>query len=155
VNFALVTSLLAHQVDGVIGTYRNFEDNELAERGATPVIFSPQDYGVPMDDELIILANRNRVGDPRIARFLAAVQMGTAYLIAHPGPMWARFAADHPDLNNTLNKTAWFQTVSYFAQDPFRLDDARYRTYETFMFSHHLIAKQLPLADYAVQIKKP
>jgi putative hydroxymethylpyrimidine transport system substrate-binding protein len=155
VNFALVTSLLAHQVDGVIGTYRNFEDNELAERGATPVIFSPQDYGVPMDDELIILANKNRVSDPRIARFLAAVQMGTAYLVAHPGSMWARFAADHPDLNNTLNKTAWFQTVSYFAQDPFRLDDDRYRTYETFMFSHHLITKQLPLADYAVQLKHP
>jgi putative hydroxymethylpyrimidine transport system substrate-binding protein len=155
VNFALVTSLLAHQVDGVIGTYRNFEDNELAEKGATPIIFSPQDYGVPMDDELIILANKNRVNDPRIARFLAAVQMGTAYLVAHPDSMWARFAADHPDLNNTLNKTAWFQTVSYFAQDPFRLDDDRYRTYETFMFSHHLITKQLPLADYAVQLKHP
>jgi putative hydroxymethylpyrimidine transport system substrate-binding protein len=155
VGLKLVTSLLAHQVDGVIGTYRNFEDNELAEHGATPIIFSPQDYGVPMDDELIILANKNRVHDPRIARFLAAVQMGTAYLTAHPAEMWARFAADHPDLDNTLNKTAWFQTVSYFARDPFRLDDARYRTYEDFMVSHHLIAKKLPLADYAVQLKQP
>jgi putative hydroxymethylpyrimidine transport system substrate-binding protein len=155
VNFALVTSLLAHQVDGVIGTYRNFEDNELAEKGATPIIFSPQDYGVPMDDELIILANKSRVNDPRIARFLAAILLGTAYLIAHPDTMWARFAAGHPDLNNTLNKTAWFQTVSYFAQDPFRLDADRYRNYETFMFSHHLIAKQLPLSDYAVQLKQP
>ncbi len=155
VNFALVTSLLAHQVDGVIGTYRNFEDNELVEKGATPVIFSPQDYGVPMDDELIILANKNRVDDPRITRFLAAVQLGTAYLIAHPDTMWARFAADHPDLNNTLNKTAWFQTVSYFATNPFLLDAARYQTYETFMVSHHLIAKALPLSDYAVQLKQP
>jgi putative hydroxymethylpyrimidine transport system substrate-binding protein len=155
VNFALVTSLMAHQVDGVIGTYRNFEDNELAEKGAKPIIFSPQDYGVPMDDELIILANKKRVNDPRIARFLAAVQLGTAYLVAHPDTMWARFAADHPDLNDTLNKTAWFQTVSYFAQDPFRLDADRYRNYATFMFSHHLIAKQLPLSDYAVQLKQP
>ncbi len=155
VNFALVTSLLSHQVDGVIGTYRNFEDNELVEKGATPIVFSPQDYGVPMDDELIILANKNRVNDPRIARFLAAVQMGTAYLIAHPDRMWARFAADHPDLNNELNKTAWFQTISYFAANPFLLDDARYRTYEDFMVSHKLIAKQLPLSDYAVQLKQP
>ncbi len=155
VNFALVTALLSHQVDGVIGTYRNFEDNELVEKGATPVIFSPQEYGVPMDDELIILANRNRVDDPRLARFLAAVQMGTTYLIAHPDTMWARFAADHPDLNNTLNKTAWFQTVSYFATNPFLLDAARYQTYETFMVSHHLIAKALPLSAYAVQLKQP
>ncbi len=155
VNFALVTALLSHQVDGVIGTYRNFEDNELAEKGATPVIFSPQDYGVPVDDELIVLANRKRLGDPRIARFLAAVQMGTAYLVAHPDSMWAEFAAQHPDLNNTLNKTAWFQTISYFAADPFRLDEARYRNYEAFMAAHHLIAKSLPLSAYAVQLNRP
>jgi putative hydroxymethylpyrimidine transport system substrate-binding protein len=155
VNFALVTALLSHQVDGVIGTYRNFEDNEVAEKGATPVIFSPQDYGVPVDDELIVLANRNRLGDPRIARFLAAVQMGTAYLAAHPDSMWAEFAAQHPDLNNTLNKTAWFQTIPYFAADPFRLDEARYRNYEAFMASHHLIAKSLPLSAYAVQLNRP
>jgi putative hydroxymethylpyrimidine transport system substrate-binding protein len=155
VNFALVTALLSHQVDGVIGTYRNFEDNEVAEKGATPVIFSPQDYGVPVDDELIVLANRNRLGDPRIARFLAAVQMGTAYLAAHPDSMWAEFAAQHPDLNNTLNKTAWFQTIPYFAVDPFRLDEARYRNYEAFMASHHLIAKSLPLSAYAVQLNRP
>ncbi len=154
VNFALVTALLSHQVDGVIGTYRNFEDNELAERGAKPVIFSPQDYGVPIDDELIILANKHRLSDPRIPRFLEAVKEGTAYLIAHPAPMWARFAAEHPDLNNTLNKTAWFQTVAYFARDPFRLDEARYRTYEAFMVSH-LITHALPLSDYAVQLKQP
>jgi putative hydroxymethylpyrimidine transport system substrate-binding protein len=155
VNFALVTALLSHQVDGVIGTYRNFEDNELAEKGATPVIFSPQDYGVPVDDELIVLANRKRLGDPRIARFLAAVQMGTAYLVAHPDSMWAEFAAQHPDLNNTLNKTAWFQTISYFAADPYRLDEARYRNYEAFMAAHHLIAKSLPLSAYAVQLNRP
>jgi putative hydroxymethylpyrimidine transport system substrate-binding protein len=155
VNFALVTALLSHQVDGVIGTYRNFEDNEVAEKGATPVIFSPQDYGVPVDDELIVLANRNRLGDPRIARFLAAVQMGAAYLAAHPDSMWAEFAAQHPDLNNTLNKTAWFQTIPYFAADPFRLDEARYRNYEAFMASHHLIAKSLPLSAYAVQLNRP
>lgn len=155
VNFALVTALLSHQVDGVIGTYRNFEDNELVEKGATPVIFSPQDYGVPVDDELIIIANKNRVHDPRIARFLAAVKMGTAALIAHPDSMWQRFVGDHPDLNNELNKTAWFQTVSYFAKDPFYLDEARYQNYEDFMVAHHLIAQKLPVSDYAVQLTQP
>jgi putative hydroxymethylpyrimidine transport system substrate-binding protein len=155
VNFALVTALLSHQVDGVIGTYRNFEDNELAEKGAHPIIFFPQDYGVPIDDELIIIANKNKVNDPRIARFLTAVQMGTAYLTTHPDTMWARFATDHPDLNNQLNKTAWFQTVFYFAKNPFVLDKQRYKNYEDFMVSQHLIAKKLPVSEYAVQLKQP
>jgi putative hydroxymethylpyrimidine transport system substrate-binding protein len=154
VNFALVTALMAHQVDAVIGAYRNFEDNELTEKGLTPVVFYPEDNGLPMNDELIIIANKKSVNDPRIERFLTAVQMGTRYLIDHPQEMWDRFAKDHPDLNNTLNKTAWFQTIPMFAKNPFLLDDYRYKTYESFMFDNHLVDKNLPLSDYATQIEQ-
>jgi putative hydroxymethylpyrimidine transport system substrate-binding protein len=155
VNFALVTALTAHQVDGVIGAYRNFEVNELKEMGKTPVTFFPQDYGVPPDDELVLIANKKEAHDPKIAAFLAAVQEGTAYLLAHPDEMWADFIKQHPDLNNKLNKTAWYQTLSYFAKDPFFLDQKRYLDYEAFMFSHKLITKQPPLADYAIALPHP
>jgi putative hydroxymethylpyrimidine transport system substrate-binding protein len=154
VNFALVTALMSHQVDGVIGAYRNFEDNELKEKGLTPVVFYPEDYGIPMNDELILIANKKNVNDPRLVRFLDAVQLGTFYLIDHPQEMWDRFAKDHPDLNNELNKTAWFQTIPRFAKNPFLLDEYRYKTYETFMFDHHLVDKDLPIADYAVQLQQ-
>ncbi|WP_284945906.1 ABC transporter substrate-binding protein [Acidisoma cladoniae] len=154
VNFALVTALMSHQVDGVIGAYRNFEVNELKEKGFTPVVFYPEENGLPMNDELILIANKKNVNDPRIERFLSAVQIGTRYLIDHPQEMWDRFAKDHPDLNNDLNKKAWFQTIPMFAKNPFLLDEYRYKTYETFMFKSHLVDKDLPLADYATQIEQ-
>jgi putative hydroxymethylpyrimidine transport system substrate-binding protein len=153
VNFALVTSLMAHQVDAVTGAYRNFEVNELKEHGLSPVVIDPQAEGVPVDDELILIANRKSLSDSRLPRFLAAVKEGEAYLQAHPQEAWEGFIKLHPDLNDTLNKTAWFQTLPYFAADPFRLDGPRYTNYADFMLAHKLIAKTLPLGDYAVQLK--
>jgi putative hydroxymethylpyrimidine transport system substrate-binding protein len=155
VNFALVTSLMAKQVDGVTGAYRNFEVNELKEHGAEPVVIDPQAEGVPVDDELILIANTKEATDPRLPRFLAAVQEGNAYLQAHPQEAWEGFIKTHKDLDNTLNKTAWFQTLPYFATNPFTLDTKRYTDYAAFMLAHKLIAKQLPLADYALQLQAP
>jgi len=86
---------------------------------------------------------------------LAAVREGNAYLQAHPQQAWDGFVKTHKDLDNTLNKTAWFQTLPYFAADPFALDAKRYTDYAAFMLAHKLIAKQLPLATYAVQLQAP
>jgi putative hydroxymethylpyrimidine transport system substrate-binding protein len=155
VNFALVTALTSHQVEGVVGAYRNFEVNELKEMGKTPVVFIPEDYGVPPDDELVLIANKKEAHDAKIAAFLDALKEGTAYLQAHPDEMWAAFIKQHPDLNNTLNKTAWYQTLSYFAKDPFYLDQKRYLDYEAFMYSHKLISKKPALSDYAIELKQP
>jgi putative hydroxymethylpyrimidine transport system substrate-binding protein len=82
------------------------------------------------------------------------VREGEDYLQAHPQEAWEGFIKSHPDLNDTLNKTAWFQTLPYFAADPFRLDGPRYTNYADFMLAHKLIAKTLPLGDYAVQLKE-
>ncbi|WP_227321501.1 ABC transporter substrate-binding protein [Acidisoma silvae] len=153
VNFALVTALTSHQVDGVIGAYRNFEVNELKGMGKTPVTFTPEDYGVPPDDELVFIANKKEAHDPKITAFLEALQEGTTYLEAHPDEMWAAFIKQHPDLNNKLNKTAWYQTLSYFAKNPFTLDQKRYTDYEKFMYDHKLIKTQPPLSDYAIELK--
>ncbi len=155
VNFALVTALRSHQVDGVIGAYRNFEVNELKEMGQKPVVFIPENYGVPADDELVLIANKKEAHDPKIAAFLEALKEGTAYLQAHPDEMWADFIKQHPDLNNTLNKTAWYQTLPYFAKDPFYLDQKRYLDYEAFMYDHKLISKKPALSDYAIELKQP
>lgn len=155
VNFALVTSLASHQVDAVIGAYRNFEVNELKEMGEKPITFYPEDNGVPVDDELILIANKKEAHDPKIAAFLAAVQEGTAYLQAHPDEMWADFIKEHPDLNNKLNKTAWYQTLGYFAADPFYLDQKRYADYASFLYNDKLISKVPALSDYAIELKHP
>lgn len=153
VNFQLVSALLSKQVDGVIGGYRNFEANELKERGADPVVFKVEDNGIPTYDELIILANKDALGEPKLKKFLAALKKGTEYLLAHPTETWEAFAKEHKDLDNELNKTAWQQTLPLFDKDPAALDTARYQAYAKFLLDNKVITKDLPVSDYAVELK--
>ena len=152
VNFALVTALMSHEVDGVIGTYRTYEDIQLAQSGLHPVIFLPEDYGVPASDELIIMSNAGKLDDPRLPKFLAAARDGAEYLVKHPEAMWRKFAAENAALNNKLNSTSWTALLPYFAQNPAYLDTERYETYRQFLRKTGIIKQDLPVGKYAVQI---
>nr|WP_314422247.1 ABC transporter substrate-binding protein [uncultured Erwinia sp.] len=153
VNFQLTGALLAGQVDAVIGGYRNIEALELQIQGKDPKVFNVEDYGVPAYDELVIVANRDDVKKPKIAKFLAALKKGNDYLQAHPQETWKAFASSHPELNTELNRQAWQKSLPLFARDPAHLDTARYQAYEQFLFDNKLIKKITPVADYAVEIK--
>ena len=85
VNFALVTALMSNEVDAVIGTYRTYEDIQLAQAGLQPVIFLPEDYGVPPSDELILLSNTSGLANPALPKFLAALQEGAELSGEAPG----------------------------------------------------------------------
>ena len=82
VGFDLVPALLTKKADAVIGAYWNIEGNVLKlETGVDPVIIRLEDIGVPHYDELIIVANKERLAsDPGYAdavkRFLAGVVKG-------------------------------------------------------------------------------
>ena len=64
VNFSLSPSLLSGQVDAVIGAYRNFELNQMEIEGRAGRAFYIEEEGVPPYDELIVVANTERLGDP-------------------------------------------------------------------------------------------
>ena len=69
-DVSLSPSLLSGQVDAVIGAYRNFELNQLAIEGHAGRAFYVEEEGVPAYDELILVAHRDRLRDPRIDAFL-------------------------------------------------------------------------------------
>lgn len=152
VNFQLTGALLAGQVDAVIGGYRNIEAQELLLQGKNPVVFNVEEYGVPAYDELIIVANRDEATQPKIAKFLAALKKGNAYLQAHPEETWKTFAKTHPELDTPLNHQAWQKTLPLFASDPAYLDTARYQAYEQFLFDNKLINKITPVEKYAIEL---
>jgi len=137
----------------VIGGYRNIEALELQLQGKDPVVFNVEDYGVPTYDELVIVANRDEVNKPKIAKFLAALKKGNDYLQAHPEETWKTFASTHPELNTELNHQAWLKTLPLFARDPAHLDTARYQAYEQFLFDNKLIKQITPVEKYAVELK--
>ena len=152
VNFNLVTSLQSREVDAVIGTYRTYEDIQLTQAGLNPVIFYPEDHGVPSSEELILLSAASGVSAPTLPRFLGALHEGVNSLLADPEKVLALFLKDNPSLNDKLDIASWHALPPYFARNPAALDAPHYLAYRDFMARAELISHVLPLSDYAVQV---
>lgn len=155
VNFSLAPSLLAGQVDAVFGGYRNFELNTLDLEGRPGLAFYPEEHGVPSYDELVLIANAERVDDPRFDRFLTALEEATVYTLNHPDEAWTAFQAYKPnDLDNELNRRAWRDTLPRLALRPRALDNHSYTRMAEFLHKNGMIDAVQPLADYAVQLPR-
>ncbi len=125
VHYDLTQALLSRKVDAVDGVYRNVELIQLQLAGHPARAFYPENYGVPSYDELVIIAQKGKQNDPRIAKFLTAVALGTQYLIKHPEASWQTTAAAHPELNNPLNHQMWYATLPHFTLHPAAKDPSR------------------------------
>jgi len=89
VGYNLLPALLAHRVDIVLGVYRNVEGIQLQLRGLHPTIIPVDRAGVPTYDELVLVANKNRLHDnpsyrSEVRRFVGAFLAGTADARRHP-----------------------------------------------------------------------
>jgi len=149
VNFSLSPALLAGQVDAVIGAYRNFELNQLAIEGYEGRAFYVEEEGVPSYDELILVANPERMDKEVLRRFLDALEDGVRYLVNHPDESWRLFIRGRGELDDELNRRAWRDTLPRFALRPAALDRARYERFARFMQAQGLIPAALSVEEYA------
>jgi putative hydroxymethylpyrimidine transport system substrate-binding protein len=155
VNFSLVPSLLSGQVDAVIGAFRNVELVQMARQKRPGRAFPVEDEGIPLYDELILVAPADKLGDARLPRLVAALERATAYLHNHPEESWAAFAKAHPDLADDQTREMWNLTVPRFAHSPGALDTTRYARMARFMADQKLVKEARPTADYAVALQPP
>ena len=153
VNFALSPSLIAGKVDAVIGAFRNFELNQMDIEGHPGTAFYPEEHGVPVYDELILVARNDRANDPLFVRFVDVIEEATLWLTNHPDDAWDIFAKSHQELNNDLNERAWYATLPRLAKRPGALDKRRYERFAQFMKESGLIKDVPPLESYAVEMK--
>lgn len=154
VNFALSPALLAGQVDAVIGAYRNFELNQLELEGREGRAFYPEEEGVPPYDELVIVANRDGLADPRLTAFLQGLERGVQYLINHPEESWGLFASYRDGLDDELNRRAWWDTLPRFALRPSAADWGRYRRFADFLQDAGILNEPPPVEDYLVDLQQ-
>jgi putative hydroxymethylpyrimidine transport system substrate-binding protein len=152
VNFALSASLIGGKVDATVGGFRNFELTQMDIEGHKGRAFYPEEHGVPAYDELIYIADKAKIADARLPRFLAAVEKATIYLTNHPDDALAAFLKAYPDLDDRLNRQAFADTLPRFAKRPAALDTNRYSRFGTFMAESGLIDKAPAVADIAVEI---
>jgi putative hydroxymethylpyrimidine transport system substrate-binding protein len=152
INFALSPSLMSGQVDAVIGAFRNFELNQLDIHKRPGVAFYPEEFGVPLYDELIVVAHSDKLADARLRRFIDALETATAWLRNHPGEGWDIFKKTGKELDDELNRRAWRDTLPRLAASPGALDGNRYRRFADYLAAQGLIPRALPVAEYAVEI---
>ena len=155
VNFSLSPSLFTGSADGVIGAFRNFELNQMDIENRPGRAFFVEDYGIPAYDELILVANRNSLDDPKLGKFVDGLEAGVQYLVNHPDDSWQLFiAGERQDLDDELNRRAWRDTLPRFALRPGALDRTRYQRFAEFLKDQDIITEIAPLESWAVELER-
>jgi putative hydroxymethylpyrimidine transport system substrate-binding protein len=152
VNWSLSPSVITGQVDAVLGAYRNFELNQMEIEGVDGRCFFVEEEGVPTYDELIYVANPERMDAGMIRRFLRATELATQYIVNHPEDSWEIFKSTAAELDDELNAKAWVDTVPRFALRPEALDEGRYARFEAFLAESGLIEGTRPVSQLAVDL---
>ncbi len=152
VNFSLSPALMSGQVDAVIGAYRNFELNQMEIEGVNGHCFYIEEEGVPPYDELIYVANPDRMDADQIARFLAATEKATQFIVNNPEESWRIFSSTSPELQDELNAKAWKDTLTRFALRPAGFDAGRYARFEAFLKDSGMIGVVNPVEAIAIDV---
>lgn len=153
INFALSPSIFAGKVDGTIGAFRNFELNQMDIAGKPGRAFYPEDYGVPLYDELILVAHQARLQDERLSRLLDALEEAVALIHNQPDKSRQHFIEGNKSLDDELNRRAWTDTIPRFAHSPRALDSRRYSRFAAYLTRQGLIPEALPVERYAVELR--
>jgi len=114
--------------------------------------FFVEEHGIPFYDELILVTHRDYIAKPKLRKFVDALEAGVQFMINHPKESWRLFIRGRKDLDNSLNRLAWRDTLPRFALRPGALDRKRYQRFADFLKKQALIKKIRPVETYAVEL---
>lgn len=152
VNWSLSPSLMSKQVDAVIGAFRNFELNQMEIDGVEGRCFYLEEEGMPSYDELIYVANKDKMDADMLSRFLEATELATQFIVNHPEESWDIFKGTAAELNDELNRKAWIDTLPRLALRPAALDLGRYERFEAFLVDAGLLQESRPATELAIDL---
>ena len=143
VGFGLLPAILGGQADAMLGGFRNVEGVDLQMRGKDPVVTPVDQLGVPTYDELVLVANRERLEeDPEPYRlFLAALARGTAAAVKSPAATVDALVAANGDLDPKLTRAEVDATLPLLSADG-KMNSAEWEAFIAWMNENELIASQ-------------
>jgi putative hydroxymethylpyrimidine transport system substrate-binding protein len=147
VGFGLLPALLSGSAEAMLGGYSNVEGVDLRRRGKDPVVTPVDQLGVPTYDELVLVANRDRLAeDPQKYRlFIAALERGTDAAVEQPGAATKAVLEANHDLDPKLTEAEVKATLPLLAArtsgQPYGyMDPAQWRTFAGWMRDNELIS---------------
>jgi putative hydroxymethylpyrimidine transport system substrate-binding protein len=154
VGFGLLPALVGGSAQAMLGGYSNVEGVDLRESGKEPVITPVDKLGVPTYDELVLVANKQKLEeDPDPYRlFIAALTRGTEAAVADPKAASAALLEANPELDPKLTEAEVEATLPLLgaktAGQPYGyMDPEEWKAFAAWMRDNELIAELLEPSD--------
>lgn len=154
VGFGLLPAIVGGSAQAMLGGFSNVEGVDLRLRGKEPVVTPVDKLGVLSYDELVLVAQRERLEeDPREIRlFLAALARGTAAAAANPKATTKALLEANPDLDPKLTRAEVAATLPLLNPPrhghPYAyMDPAQWREFTGWMRDNELISSLPPTSS--------
>jgi putative hydroxymethylpyrimidine transport system substrate-binding protein len=159
VGFNLVPAVLSHKVDAIIGGYRNVEGIQISQESGKPAtIISLDQVGIPHFDELVIVANKDRLqSDPAYAdavrRFIAGMVKGYEGATADPQGALAEQKEDTKDYSDKFLAESVPETIGLLKppdSTPYScINLDQWSTYGKWMLDNGLLKQPIDVSQVA------
>ena len=145
VGYGLLPALVGGRAGAMLGGFRNVEGVDLRLRGLNPVVTPVDRLGVPTYDELVLVANRERLEeDPEAIRlFLGALARGTAAAKKNRTATANALLEANPDLDPRLTEAELVATLPLLSERG-AMNPARWRAFIAWMQENGLISGRPP-----------
>ena len=146
VGASLLPAMLSGRVDATLGAFWNVEGVELRQRKQRPWIAPVNRLGVPSYDELVLVANSDKLDDQRddIRLFIGAVSRGAQAARRDPAAATRSLLDANPDLRERTTRESVRITIPALFPEksdrPFGfLDPVQWRNYGGWMVDNALL----------------
>ena len=150
VGASLLPAMLSGKVDATLGAFWNVEGVELRQRHQRPWIEPVDRLGVPDYDELVVVANSDKLDDQRddLRLFISAVSRGARAARSDPRAAANALLDANKDLREKPTRTSVRLTIPTFfpekSSQPFGyMDPVQWRNYGGWMVDNGVL-KDLP-----------
>jgi len=145
VGLGLLPALLSGKAQAMLGGYSNIEGVDLAQRGKAPQVTPVDKLGVPSYDELVLVAQGQRLNDdPEAIRlFIAALARGTSAALANPGQATQAVLSANDALDPKVTAAQIKATLPLLASEKGKpygyMDPQKWKTFVGWMRDNDLI----------------
>jgi putative hydroxymethylpyrimidine transport system substrate-binding protein len=148
VGYGLLPALVGGRAQAMLGGFRNVEGVDLRLRGLNPVVTPVDQLGVPSYDELVLVANAERLeeGSESVRLFLAALARGTAAAAENPGATTKALLEANPDLDARLTEAEVAATLPLLSKSG-RMNQAKWKAFIAWAQENGVISSRPSAAE--------
>jgi putative hydroxymethylpyrimidine transport system substrate-binding protein len=154
VGLSLLPAILSGRADAILGGFLNVEGVDLELRGKHPRVVPVDQLGIPTYDELVLVANSDRVADDPepIRLFIAALERGTRDAAANPAQATQAVLDAGQGLEPKLTEAEVRKTLPLLLPEhgPYGyMDPRQWADFSQFLADHGVIETKPPISDVA------